>query len=361
MILLSRSGPKAQIALDLLKELQSSGLRVEAPCCDISNASSLATAFSQCESMPAIDGCLQTTMVLRDSIFDHMTFSDWTTTIQSKVDSSWNLHTRLPKGLSFFIMLSSIAGIIGSPSQGNYAAGNTYQDGLAQYRHGHGLKATSIDLGWMGDVGFIAENQNYVKGKEVAADVAAISEREFWSLLDVYCDPKLELTSEEMTTQPILGLITPGQFQERGLEPPPWTERALFSQLSITEIQEGSTVPLHAAHGGGEDVDRAARFVTAGSDEEAAKLVTKSVLDRLARALTTTPDEIDASKPLHVHGVDSLLAVELRNWFAKVWRADVAVFDITGQGSIATLAESVAKKSSLRNSMDTKNPNTRVE
>ena len=59
-------------------------------------------------------------------------------------------------------------------------------------------------------------------------------------------------------------------------------------------------------------------------------------------------EDIDMTRPPHVYEVDSLLAVELRNWFAKVWKVDVAVFDITGQESIAALGATVARKSGLR-------------
>ena len=54
------------------------------------------------------------------------------------------------------------------------------------------------------------------------------------------------------------------------------------------------------------------------------------------------------TRPPRVYGIDSLLAVELRNWFAKVWKADVAVFDITGQESIAPLGGTAARRSGLR-------------
>ena len=54
------------------------------------------------------------------------------------------------------------------------------------------------------------------------------------------------------------------------------------------------------------------------------------------------------TRPPHVYGVDSLLAVESRNWFSKMWKADVAVFDITGQESIAPLGGAVAGRSGLR-------------
>ena len=131
-------------------------------------------------------------MELKDAIFDNESFEDWTMSIKYKVYSSHNLHILLPHDITFFILLSSIAGIAGSAGQANYAAGNTYQDALAQHRRALGLKATCIDLGRMGDVGIIAENERFSKRKGAAADLAVIREKEFLALLEVYCDPELD-------------------------------------------------------------------------------------------------------------------------------------------------------------------------
>ncbi len=73
---------------------------------------------------------------------------------------TWNLHELLPKDLDFFIVLSSLAGIIGSVSQGNYAAGNTFQDALVHYRRSKGLAAQSLDIGVMTGIGYVEEHDD---------------------------------------------------------------------------------------------------------------------------------------------------------------------------------------------------------
>ena len=60
--------------------------------------------------------------------------------------------------MDFFLYLSSVAGVVGSDGQANYAAGNTYMDSLAHYRVARGEKATSLDLGWMESEGAVAES-----------------------------------------------------------------------------------------------------------------------------------------------------------------------------------------------------------
>ena len=277
-----------------------------------------------------------------------MTHSEWSTSIRAKVDSTWNLHQLLPNDLDFFIMLSSVAGIIGSAGQSNYAAGNTYQDAFAQYRRTQGQRAISIDLGWMADVGVIAENERYTKGREAIADMAPIYETEFHALLEHFCDPTLdEGNDSSRNTQTIIGLVPPSQFLSRGLDVPDFLDRPLFSTLAQSD--DGAVENSGRVAG---NVDHTARFVRAPDEAEAKAALLAGLLEKLAKALDLRVEEIDAERPLHAYGVDSLLAVELRNWFAKVFKADVAVFDITGQGSIRELAGVVAGKSGLRGKQD---------
>ena len=287
-------------------------------------------------------------------MFETMSWSQWSTTIRSKCASTWNLHTELPRGLEFFVMLSSIAGITGSLGQSNYAAGNTYQDALAAHRRALGEKATSIDLGWMGSVGIGGTDTNVLRGNKEAIELAQISEPEFLALLDHYCNPDHETGAPTPgQLQPIIGLVTPAKLRSEGLEPPEWLlERPLLRGLPRDPADhdkrpwesEGG-VAVAAAVGGR---NFTMEFTRAGSVGEATGVVVEALVLKLSKATMTAPEDIDPKRPLHVHGVDSLLAVELRNWFHKLFEADVAIFDITGQLSLEKMAENVAKQSGLR-------------
>ncbi|KAL8786450.1 MAG: hypothetical protein Q9213_002766 [Squamulea squamosa] len=344
LILLSRSGPKTRAAQKLLEELRGQGVRTETPACDVSSTETLSATLEKYTTMPPIKGCLQATMVLQDAIFSNMSYSSWTTSIKSKVHSTWNLHSLLPHDLTFFIMLSSVAGIAGSPSQSNYAAGNTFQDALAHHRRSLGLAATSIDLGVMGEVGIVAENEAYAQNKEAAADLATIKEQEFLALLDYYCDPNLE-AKKSWQVQPIIGLVTPGQFRAKGMEPPDWIERPMFKTLPRSIVRGSNNASNEATAGATRDY--AAELSKADTDSERDAIMMAALLQKLSKALSVGEDNIDVGKPLHAYGVDSLLAVELRNWFGKVFKVDVAVFDITGQRSVEVLVRQTVEKMGL--------------
>ena len=91
-------------------------------------------------------------------------------------------------------------------------------------------------------------------------------------------------------------------------------------------------------------MDFTTQFVRKQSDDEAATVIASSLLQRLSGALPMAVEDIDVTRPRHVYGLDSLLVVELRNWFAKKCRANVAVFDKTGQESIAALEATVCEE-----------------
>lgn len=84
---------------------------------------------------------------------------------------------------------------------------------------------------------------------------------------------------------------------------------------------------------------------TTTSFDEATAIVTDALLHKLLRALAIPPEHLDTTKPLHAYEVDSLLAVELRIFFAKEMRAVVAVFDLTSGSSFEAVSMIVARRS----------------
>lgn len=125
----------------------------------------------------------------------------------------------------------------------------------------------------------------------------------------------------------------------------------MFSQLAQIGLKEASSSATTAddAAAALDTTDYAINFERAPSQAEASEVVVASLVRKLTKALAMEHSEIDTTRPLHAYGVDSLLAVELRNWIAKIFRTDVTVFDIMGQGtSICAIGAIVAARSASK-------------
>lgn len=91
---------------------------------------------------------------------EKMTLEDWKSTIESKVAGTWNLQNQfnLQGDLDFFVLFSSINGVLGYASQAAYSAAGAYEDALCHWRVNHcNLPAVSIDLSVVNAVGYVAE------------------------------------------------------------------------------------------------------------------------------------------------------------------------------------------------------------
>ncbi|KAK7757127.1 hypothetical protein SLS62_000674 [Diatrype stigma] len=342
LIVPSRSGVASRAAVEVVDELVKQGIKVVAPKCDVSSRDSLLHVIEDStRAMPPIRGCINAAMVLQDSIFENMTHAQWERTIRSKVDSSWNLHALLPKELDFFVLLSSIAGVIGNPGQSNYAAGCTFQDSLARYRNRNGQRAASIDLGLMRTIGIIAESGELYKKVEVSQSLGQIEEEELLALLDMCCCPSDSNITGGMRGQIMMGLVTPVDILYRGLEPEEVMQRPLFGHFSRLR---GT---LTAASSATNTINFASLFRQAESAEQRTRVVVELLVMRLARTLSVKPEDVDADQPLHAFGVDSLVAVELRNLLMREFAADVPNFEIMGGRTITAVAELAVKLSTI--------------
>eukprot|EP00438_Fugacium_kawagutii_P020319 Skav220841 [mRNA] locus=scaffold1888:329926:342942:- [translate_table: standard] len=74
-----------------------------------------------------------------------------------KMDGAVNLHETF-SDLSHFILFSSVAALLGSPGQGNYAAANSFLDCFALHRQAKGLPALSLQWGPWAEVGMAARS-----------------------------------------------------------------------------------------------------------------------------------------------------------------------------------------------------------
>lgn len=333
---ISRSGAKSDEAQHFLESLIVRGCNAQAFQCDITDPAQVKEFAARCvERGEKIKGVVQCAMVLRDSMFENMSFEAWSQCTQPKVQGSWNLHKHMPAELDFFIMLSSMAGVIGNPGQANYSAAGTYQDALSQYRRSKNLVSTTIDLGIVSDVGYIAENPEQFERLDYLENLF-ISERDLHIIL-----------SAAMLGQTRDGVLVPAQLVT-GVGKELLSEGslgfAMSADLKYAELHD-SLKNGSGAVDSSEDALIKDNLKAAASVREACGIVEGVLSAQLARALNMESADVDLEKPMHAFGVDSLVAVEVKNMIFRRLEADISVFDILSTMPLAKLAVKIVSKS----------------
>ena len=270
-----------------------------------------------------------------------MTHDDWRVAVDCKSIGSWNLHSVLPSGMNFFIILSSASGLAGIKGQTNYDAGNVYEDNIARYRVSNGEKAVSLDLGAMQDDGILAENPELLNRVLGYGTLEAITQTKFFALLDYYCDPSRDLLKPK-DCQVSIGI---GLGGGDGLESVNYAKQPMMYPLQVL----GEKLAVAPSAGSGDKSDFRRKFARSGSLDEAGEIVVAEIVSKLGKSLSgmANPESLDLRTPLQVYGVDSLLAIELRNWIAKELQAEVAVFETQGAATLETLSFLVARRCTM--------------
>ncbi|KAI0139053.1 KR domain-containing protein [Hypoxylon sp. NC0597] len=286
-------------------------------------------------------------MVLKDGAFTNMPFEDWEPSTSPKTRGSWNLHSLLPEGLDFFILLSSISRIVGSAGQANCAAGNTYMDALAHYRNSLGERAVALDLGAILDHGVLARDEALGNRILSAGLLRGIRSSEFLALLDHYCEPTCPVSSPH-TPQIAIGLAPASELKVAS----PHGHRSFLSLPFYQHLFTGGVeANKYASEEDRLEARRRQDFISAETLSDAGAIVSRALLRRLLSMTPGLQDRIDAKqmdKPIQTFGVDSLQAIELRSWFAQEFAADIPIFATLDEETLATIGLLVARKSKLR-------------
>ena len=337
---ISRSGDSRPESKKAINEIRKLGVNAIAYACDAADPEALKSTFAKMSAeMPRLKGLIQAAMVLNDLYFEDMEYQNWIDTTRPKIQASWNLHELAPRDLDFFVMLSSISGISGNGAQSNYAAGNTYQDGLAHYRHSQGLAACALDLGAISGVGWLAENANFDNQYKSDWDRISLQPPELFSLIESSMTGYSE-REHRFPTQMVTGAGTGGIGQQMehlktssAFDDPKYHFLRRLDVKGVMQSVEDTLSELKTA------------LTAATSIAHAAELIEGALAFKLSKSLSMSVEDIETSKAIHSYGVDSLVAIEMRNWIFKELKAQVSVFDVQSKIPITQFAVNIAKKS----------------
>ena len=283
-----------------------------------------------------------------------MAYEDWEAATTPKIQGTWNLHTVFAThSLDFFILFSSISGLVGNPGQANYASANTFLDAFVQFRHNRGLPASVLDVGAMSEVGYLSQNLTIMA--QLHARIGYVLQEQ--DLLDA-----IELAIKRSSPRQVADIHTNGYVNEsqigiglRITEPVSspdnravWKRDIRMALYRNLEATAHNAADENISSAGGNDTLK--RLLTTATDsphmltdDTSVAVITQHIGATLLGFMMKPVEELDVKASPTALGVDSLIAIELRNWCRQRFGVDVSVLEIMGAASIELLGGSVAK------------------
>ena len=241
--------------------------------------------------LPPLRGVIHAAGVLADATVLETTAAGIKAAMAPKAAGAWALHEGTASDpIDFFVLFSSTSALLGLPGQANYAAANAFLDGLARHRRQLGLPALSIAWGPWSGVGLAAERTD--RGARLAAQglgslTAAQGVAAFRRVLggDRACVAVMAFDAGAWC------------------EAQPGAPTRFFERLHATG-------PKPAESRTANEILTALRETPAGARSTA---LLEHLRGRVARILRLEPAHVHADAPLKSLGLDSLMALELRN------------------------------------------------
>ncbi len=321
LVLLGRRGLHSAEDRQAVAELEELGARILVRAADVTKREDLAAVLAEIErDGPPLRGVIHAAMVLEDALLVNLDRDLMQRVLAPKVRGTWELHTQtLPYSLDFFILFSSLSSVFGHAGQGNYAAANLFLDAVAWYRRARGLPALTVNWGYLGDVGYLAERPQLGERLE-RQGVQSFTVRQALTLLErAMRRQAVQISVMRVDWSRWRGLGVTGRVSPRFAHLLRQNEGAAGLEASdgLPSLDAVRTAPPSARRG----------------------LLEALLRDKVARVLGMSADRLDIDKPLLNLGIDSLMAVELRNWIEQELRVNLPIMELMRSPSLSRLID----------------------
>ena len=345
-VYLSRSATGADNQA-FVEELESQGASVTLVSGSVSVLADVKTAVAA--SPKPIAGVLQMSLILRDKSFLDLSIDEWRCVTDPKVVGTWNIHEALSnEKLDFLVLFSSASGATGGIGQANYASANTFLDAFVQFRHQQGLACSAMDIGVVGEIGYVAQNKE-VQDKFASLEAYVISEEELIQTLQYSIwqgrpqapsraqlfRAENESSSYTSPSQIALGLLPGGKPISDPGNRAHWRHDRRFGMIYNAKDISSTSVSS--------DDELKTFLVTAESDpsvldtEEGIDLLSRSIGTLIYTFMMQNIEDLDTSQTLTALGVDSLVTIEIRNWWRRAFVTEVSTLELLDAKTISGL------------------------
>lgn len=345
--LVSRNANVEQLWLD---DMSRQGINVRVLRADMTDNKSVRSVVDEIRStMPPVGGVCNGCMVLSDRLFMDLDPKSLATVLGPKVETTLNLDEAFQdpdSPLDFFIMLSSLASVIGNAGQSNYNAANLFMSGLAQRRLARDQAASVLHIGLVSDLGYVARQARTVEERLRKLFFMPLTEADVHhAFAEAIVSGKPDSGRQHELILGLQPFVDSGETEER----PPWEHNPRFAHfVSKAPVKEKSSMEAGAEL----DVtnikqalrERDVQSLSGSEGLAILELVRKAFSRKLESMMQMRPNSVNVNIPLIDLGCDSLLAIEIRGWFLKEVGLDVPVLKVLSGDTAAQLCDEATKK-----------------
>lgn len=263
------------------------------------------------------------------------TYEDWVGITRPKIQGAWNLHHVFPD-LDFFVALASLDGVMGNVGQTIYSGTSTFLEAFVEHRLRLGQPAASITLPVITETGIAATSK--------------LSETIHNQLALTFDVPQVHT----MVKAAIVGGPVPsasGLFGSNGrsfsffqdavapeTEPLDWERYwscAAVRRPVLEETPGGGGQASPAGPGAG---------AKSGQRDDSPASAMERLGDKISAVTMIDRHEITPERGLAEYGLDSLVAVDLRNWIRRSFGVDLPLNIIVEATNLRSLTEDVVSR-----------------
>ncbi len=273
-----------------IEVLRARGFRIEVELADVTDTAALDSMLMRIdETLPPLAGVIHSVGVLSDASLGNQNWESFETVLWPKMLGAWHLHRKTTeRDLDMFILFSSGVGVVGNPGQTNHAAANAFLDQLAAHRRALGLPAQAIAWGAWSGLGEAEEQRERIAEQREATGRGWFTPEQGFKALE-------RLMQQDTTGTVVVAVDWPAYGESIGDRPP------LLNDLLAVASDDDST----------SSEDLLTQLSSTPPAEHENLLV--SFLQREVQAVLRLPSAPASAVGFFDLGMDSLMAVELRN------------------------------------------------